>query len=174
MVRLSTAALLAIMPVAIVTAQPTAAQTATPNVMRHLSTPPGLILQGVTVKSGAMMLYLSGQLASPLDPAKKISPADMTADDFGDTKTQTMSALTKIKTILTAQGFAMSDVIKLTVFVAGDPKLGGKMDFVGMNEAFKTYFGSADNPNTVARSTVQVAALAAPPFLVEIEATAAK
>jgi 2-iminobutanoate/2-iminopropanoate deaminase len=68
----------------------------------------------------------------------------------------------------------MSDVIKLTVFVAGDPKLGGKMDFAGMNDGFKQFFGTADNPGTVARSTVQVAALAGPAFLVEIEATAAK
>ncbi len=68
----------------------------------------------------------------------------------------------------------MSDVIKLTVFVNGDPKLGGKMDFAGMNEGFKMFFGTTENPNTVARSTVQVAALAAPAFLVEIEATAAK
>ena len=94
--------------------------------------------------------------------------------DYGDTKTQTISALAKIKASLAAHGFAMSDVIKLTVFVAGDPKLGGKMDFAGMNDGFKTAFGTADNPGTVARSTVQVAALAGPSFLVEIEATAAK
>lgn len=82
--------------------------------------------------------------------------------------------LNKIKGILKEHGYAMSDVIKLTVFVAGDPKLGGKMDFAGMNDGFKQFFGTADNPGTVARSTVQVAALAGPAFLVEIEATAAK
>jgi len=60
------------------------------------------------------------------------------------------------------------------VFVAGDPAKGGKMDFAGMNEGFKTFFGTTDNPTTVARSTVQVAALAGPAYLVEIEATAAK
>jgi enamine deaminase RidA (YjgF/YER057c/UK114 family) len=145
-----------------------------PLVVRHANTPPGLILQGVTVNPGATTLYLSGQLASPIDPAKKVPPAEMTMADYGDTKTQTISVLTKIKAALAAQGFAMSDVIKLTVFVAGDPALGGKMDFAGMNEGFKQFFGSADNPNTVARSTVQVAALVAPVFLVEIEATAAK
>lgn len=48
------------------------------------------------------------------------------------------------------------------------------MDFAGMNDGFKQFFGTADNPATVARSTVQVAALAGPAFLVEIEATAAK
>ena len=120
------------------------------------------------------MLYLSGQLAAPIDPASKTPPAQLTTADFGDTKTQTISVFSKIKAILAAQGYAMSDIIKLTVFVAGDPKLGGKMDFAGMNDAFKMYFGTAENPNTVARSTVQVAALAGPAFLVEIEATAAK
>ncbi|MFX7874639.1 Rid family hydrolase, partial [Acinetobacter baumannii] len=79
-----------------------------------------------------------------------------------------------IKAILAEHGYTMADLIKLTVFVAGDPKLGNKMDFAGMNDGFKQFFGTADNPATVARSTVQVAALAGPAFLVEIEATAAK
>ena len=156
-------------------AAPAMAQT---KVVRHANAPPGLILQGVTVMPGATMLFLSGMLASPVDPAKaKLPQAQMmqlTMADYGDTKTQTISALAKIKASLAAHGFAMSDVIKLTVFVAGDPKLGGKMDFAGMNDGFKTAFGTVDNPVTVARSTVQVAALAGPSFLVEIEATAAK
>ncbi|MES3152908.1 RidA family protein [Sphingomonas faeni] len=162
--------------IACVLAMPGMASAATTKgaVVRHANTPPGLILQGVTVPAGATTLYLSGQLAAQVDPSRKIAPADLTIADFGDTKTQTISVFTKIKTILAAQGYAMSDIIKLTVFVAGDPKLGGKMDFAGMNDAFKMFFGTADNPNTVARSTVQVAALAGPAFLVEIEATAAK
>jgi enamine deaminase RidA (YjgF/YER057c/UK114 family) len=41
-----------------------------------------------------------------------------------------------------------------------------------MNEGFRQFFGTAENPNTVARSTIQVAALAAPGYLVEIEAWA--
>lgn len=132
-----------------------------------------IILQGVKVPPGYETFYLSGQLPNPVDPAKA-GQQDLTIADYGDTKTQTMSTLAKIKSILEAQGYAMSDVIKLTVFLAGDPKLDGKMDFAGMNEAFRTFFGSTDNPNTVARSTVQVAALAGPAFLVEIEATAVK
>ncbi|GGB23118.1 hypothetical protein GCM10011380_11010 [Sphingomonas metalli] len=151
---------------------PATAQSGT--VTRHANTPPGLILQGVTVRSGATMLYLSGQLASPLDPASKTPAAQLTIADYGDTKTQTVSILNKIKGILAARGFAMGDIIKMTVFVAGDPKLNGKMDFAGMNDGFKQFFGTTENPNTVARSTVQVAALAGPAFLVEIEVTAAK
>ena len=149
---------------------PTAAQT----VVKHASTPAGLILQSVTVKPGATTLYLSGQLAAPLDPTKKVPPAQLSIADFGDTRTQTLSVLGKIKAILAEHGFAMRDIVKLTVFVAGDPKLGGKMDFAGMNDGFKQYFGTAENPTTVARSTIQVAALAGPAYLVEIEATAAK
>ncbi|MCB8829672.1 hypothetical protein LJD47_32150, partial [Escherichia coli] len=69
--------------------------------------------------------------------------------DFGDTKTQTVSVLGKIKAILAEHGYTMADLIKLTVFVAGDPKLGNKMDFAGMNDGFKQFFGTADNPATV-------------------------
>jgi len=134
---------------------------------------PALILQGVLVPATAETFYLSGQLASPIDPAKPVTAA-LTMEDFGDTKTQTVSILTKIKGLLAAHGYAMTDVIKMTVFVAGDPKLGGKMDFAGMNDGYKQFFGTAENPNVVARSTIQVAALAAPWALVEIEVTAAK
>jgi len=134
---------------------------------------PALILQGVLVPATAETFYLSGQLASPIDPAKPVTAAS-SIEDFGDTKTQTVSILTKIKDLLAAHGYAMTDVIKMTVFVAGDPKLGGKMDFAGMNEGYKQFFGTAENPNVVARSTIQVAALAAPWALVEIEVTAAK
>lgn len=152
-----------------------AAPATAAGIVRLKNPAPALILQGVKVPAGKETFYLSGQLASPADPAKASAPpAALTMADYGDTKAQTMSVLGKIKALLEAQGYKMSDVIKMTVFVAGDPKLGGKMDFAGMNDAFKTFFGTAENPNTVARSTVQVAALAGPNFLVEMEATAAK
>lgn len=152
--------------------------TAQTKVVRHAGTPPALILQGVTVKAGATMLFVSGQVPAPLDPAKATLPNaqlnQLTFADFGDTRTQTISALAKIKAVLAEQGFAMSDIVKLNVFIVGDPKLAGKMDFAGMNEGFKTVFGTAETPVTVARSTVQVAGLAGSGFLVEIEAIAAR
>jgi 2-iminobutanoate/2-iminopropanoate deaminase len=125
-----------------------------------------LILQGAIVPAKSEVFYLSGQLASPVDPAKPT--------EWGDTKTQTISIMTKIKGILEAKGYKMSDVFKMTIFVGGDPKLGGKMDFPAVNEGFKMFFGTAENPNTVARSTVQVAALANPAALIEVEVIAAK
>ena len=138
-------------------------------IVRHTNPPPAIILSGVTVPAGAETLILSGQLASPIDPAKTDS-----IEAFGDTKTQTISTFNKIKALLAKQGYMMSDIVKLTVFVAGDPKLGGKMDFAGFNAGYKEFFGTAENPNLVGRSTVQVAALAGPNFLIEIEAIAAK
>jgi enamine deaminase RidA (YjgF/YER057c/UK114 family) len=48
------------------------------------------------------------------------------------------------------------------------------MDAPGMNEVFRTFFGTAEQPNKPTRSTVQVAQLGRPTTLVEIEAIAAK
>src|SRR5436309_7724295 len=63
-------------------------------------------------------LYLSGQLASPVTPA---DAAKGTAAVYGDTKTQALSALQKIQALLKEQGLDMKDVVKMTVFLAGDP-----------------------------------------------------
>ena len=150
----------------------TAALLATPaaaQVTRIKSANPNaLILDGAKVAAGSEIYYLSGQLASPIDPAKATS-----IEDYGDTKTQAISTLKKIKAQLEANGYTMADVFKLTLFIAPDPKL-GKLDFAGANAGFKEFFNTAENPNTVARSAFQVAALAAPQFLIEIEAIAAK
>jgi 2-iminobutanoate/2-iminopropanoate deaminase len=150
-----------------------ASAPAAAQITRYAGDGPSIILQGVEVQPGAKMLYLSGMLADPVDPAKA-GKTDLTMADYGDTKTQTISTLNKIKKVLESRGYALSDAIKMTVYVAGDPALGGKMDFAGMNAGFRTFFGTKDNPNTVSRSTIQVAALAGPAFLVEIEVTAAK
>jgi len=116
-------------------------------------------------------LYVAGQMASPATPADK---ATGTPAAYGDTKTQTLSALKNIETILKAQGLTMADVVQMDVFLAGDPAKDGKMDFAGMNEAYSTYFGTADQPNKPVRSAMQVAGLATPWGLVEIQVVAVK
>lgn len=146
--------------------------SANAQVTKLQSNPQALILDAADVKAGTDMIFLSGQLASPVDPAKTFADVK-TIEDLGDTKTQTVSVLAKIKALLESRGYTMADLIKLTLFVAADPKL-GKMDFAGANEGFKQFFKTAENPTTVARSTFQVAALAGPYFLIEIEAIAAK
>ncbi len=116
-------------------------------------------------------LYLSGQLGSPVTPA---DPAKGTQAAYGDTETQARSALGKIQALLKEQGLDMKDVVKMTVFLAGDPAKGGKLDFPGLQAAYTQFFGTAAQPNKPARSAVQVAALAAPWALVEIEVIAVR
>lgn len=67
----------------------------------------------------------------------------------------------------------MKDVVKMTVFLGPDPKT-GKLDFAGMQSEYVKYFGTKDQPNKPARSAVQVAALAAPWALLEVEVIAIK
>jgi enamine deaminase RidA (YjgF/YER057c/UK114 family) len=116
-------------------------------------------------------LYLSGQLASPVTPADE---AKGTPAVYGDTKTQATSALGKIQALLKEQGLDMKDVVKMTVFLAGDPAMGNKLDFAGLQGAYMQFFGTKEQPNKPARSAMQVAALAAPWALVEIEVIAVK
>jgi enamine deaminase RidA (YjgF/YER057c/UK114 family) len=116
-------------------------------------------------------LYLSGQLASPVTPA---DPAKSTEAVYGDTKTQALSALNKIQALLKEQGLDMKDVVKMTVFLAGDPAMGNKLDFAGLQASYTQFFGTKDQPNKPARSAFQVAALAAPWALVEIEVIAVR
>lgn len=130
-----------------------------------------VILEGAEVKAGTDLFFLSGQLASPIDPKKGGEVKSF--DDLGDTKTQTISALTKIKALLESKGYTLSDLVKMTLFIAPDPKL-GKLDFAGANAGFKLFFNTPENPTTVARSAFQVAALAGPYYLIEIEGIAAK
>jgi enamine deaminase RidA (YjgF/YER057c/UK114 family) len=114
--------------------------------------------------------YLSGQLASPVTPA---DAAKGTPAEYGDTKTQAASVFAKIQAALKDQGLDMKDVVKMTVFLGPDPKT-GKLDFAGMQSEYVKFFGTATQPNKPARSAFQVAALAAPWALLEIEVIAVK
>ena len=135
--------------------------------VRHIQTDKSPIAAGVWAGD---TLYLSGQLADPITPADTVKG---TPADYGDTKAQAASVFAKIQKALQAQGLDMKDVVKLTVFLGPDPKT-GKLDFAGMQSQYLLYFGTAAQPNKPARSAFQVAALAAPWALLEIEAIAVK
>jgi enamine deaminase RidA (YjgF/YER057c/UK114 family) len=128
------------------------------------------IVSAVTVKAGADTYFLSGALAPVIN---KDAPKGSVAA-YGDTETQTVGALNAIKATLGRLGLTMGDVIKMTVFLVGDPAKDNKMDFAGMMAGYKQFFATAEQPNKPARSAFQVAALAAPGALVEIEVVAAK
>jgi enamine deaminase RidA (YjgF/YER057c/UK114 family) len=132
--------------------------------------PASPIVEAVTVPAGYTFYFLSGAPATPVDlKAPKGSPKAM-----GDTPIQTASSLASLRKTLTALGLNFGNVVKATVFIAGDPAKGGEMDFAGMNKAWSKEFGTKEQPNKPARSTIKVAGLASPGALVEIEMIAVK
>ena len=145
-------------------AAPAAAQ------VTHIGAPTAAIAAATVVPPGYTTIYVSGQTPPPLNAG---APAG-TPVVFGDTKTQTIGVLKKIQDILTAQGMTMSDVVMMRVYLVGDPAKGGAMDFAGMMEGYKQFFGTAEQPNKPARVTMQVAALVQPGMMAEIEVQAVK
>jgi DNA-binding GntR family transcriptional regulator len=50
----------------------------------------------------------------------------------------------------------LGDVMMMHVYLAADPAKDGKMDFAGMMAGYTQFFGTKDQPNKPARTTVQV------------------
>jgi|HubBroStandDraft_1064217.scaffolds.fasta_scaffold348320_2 enamine deaminase RidA (YjgF/YER057c/UK114 family) len=127
------------------------------------------ILQAVVVPPGYKTIYLSGMGPDVADKSKTAQ----TIEAYGNTETQTVSTLRKIEAALKGMNLSMSDVIKMQVFLVGDPQLQGKLDFKGLMAGYTQFFGTTEQPNLPTRSAMQVAALANPGWLVEIEVVAA-
>ena len=128
------------------------------------------ISQAVEVKAGTTLVFHSGTVPGALNPkAERFS-----REFWGDTKTQAISVFDRIEGSLKEKGLGMGDVIQMTVFLVGVPENSGRMDFSGFMEAYTQYFGTKEQPNLPARSAVQVADLAAPGMLVEIEVVLAR
>jgi len=125
------------------------------------------ISQAVQVPGSATTYYISGQV--PPVVSKEAEPN--TPQAYGDTRTQTVGALNRIKAILEGLGLGMADVVKMQVFLVHDAR--APMDFRAFMEGYTQFFGGSQ-PNLPARSVVGVAALANPGFLVEIEVIAVK
>jgi enamine deaminase RidA (YjgF/YER057c/UK114 family) len=123
------------------------------------------IARAVEVPAGKTIIFHSGTTPAPLDPKAEAG----TAAYWGDTKTQALSTFARIKESLDAMKLDFGNVVAMTVYLVGDPAKGGRMDFEGFMAAYTQFFGTKEQPNLPARSTVQVAGLVAPGMLVEIE-----
>ena len=99
-------------------------------------------------------VYASGQL--PIDPATGAFPE-------GGVKEQTRQSILNVKAILEEAGFALSNVVKTTVYLAD---MG---DFAAMNEIYSQFFAQP----FPARSAIAVKALPKG-ALVEVEVVAAR
>jgi enamine deaminase RidA (YjgF/YER057c/UK114 family) len=88
-------------------------------------------------------LYVSGSL----DPDIKSHPT---------TELQTVGLIKDLKKRLESQGLTLGNVVMMHVYLGGDPAKDGKMDFEGMMAGYTQFFGTRDQPNKPARTTVQV------------------
>jgi len=159
--------LTALSALALCAASPAFAQDAAEpgqNVVRN-GRPGAMLLESVEVAPGASYLYVGGHAAALLDAADP-------AKGYGDTKTQTLSTLGKIKMVLERRGYAMSDLIKLNIFVVADPAT-GVADYAAVNAAYREFFLNETNPNSVVRTALEIKAIQVPGLLVEIEGVAA-
>lgn len=158
----------ALLSAAIATAQE---KPAAGEIVRHAT--PGSnfpIARAVEVPSGLTTVYVSGAVPPVADQAA----AEGSPEAFGNTETQTVGVLKSIEATLKDLGLTMGDVVKMQVFLVGDPKMDGKMDFAGFMKGYTQFFGTEAQPNLPARSAMQVAALVNPSWLVEIEVTAVR
>lgn len=128
------------------------------------------ISAAVTVRGGIDTVYVSGTLPPVID---KTAPKGSQAA-YGTMEQQTAGTIENIRSTLARMGLGLGDIVKMTVFLVGDPMQGGKLDFAGFMKSYTQYFGTKDQPNKPARSAVQVAALVVPGPLLEIEVIAAK
>lgn len=107
-------------------------------------------------------LYVSGWL----DPDRKTHT---------DTTSQTVGILKDIQKLLESQKLMLGDVAMMRVYLGADPAKGGKGDFDGMMAGYSLFFGTKEQPNKPARTTVEVVLPAAGSgALVEIDIIAVR
>ena len=127
------------------------------------------ILQAVEVPADATLVYLSGTVPQVADE----SAAEGDPARFGDTAMQTETAMQSISDKLKAMDLGVGDIVKLQVYLVA-PEGADHMDFDGFMKGYVKFFGTDDQPNLPTRSVFEVAGLANPAWLVEIEAVAVR
>lgn len=128
------------------------------------------IAQAVEVTADTTLVYHSGTLPGPANPDAEQGSREY----WGDTEAQANSVFENMAASLEKLGLDFGDVIKMTVFLVGDPEMGGRMDFGGFMKAYSKHFGTDAQPNKPARSAIQIAALARPNVYVEVEVVLAR
>lgn len=136
--------------------------------VQRLGPPDSPISASVELPQWSRLVYVSGTVP---DPADANAPPG-SVQRYGDTATQTRSVLRKIEAQLARHNLSLRDVVMMRVFLVAPPGQ-PRMDFAGMMTAYREFFGTGAQPMRPARSTMQVAGLVDPGWLVEIEVTAA-
>lgn len=131
--------------------------------------PSSIISSTALIPEGTPLFFTSGFTASAVNPDLK----DGDYEKYGNTETQALNILEKIKAILTENGVSMGSIFSMKVYISPDTKT-GEYDFAGWNKAYVRYFGNEDNPNKPVRATVGVATLVNPHKFIEIEVIATR
>lgn len=126
------------------------------------------ISSGVAVPANRAYYWTSGTVPPVLNAS---APAG-SRERYGDTRTQAVGVLRAIEGQLRERGLSLGDVVYMRVYIAPDKAKNNTYDFQGWFDAYAQFFANATNPVKVARSTVGVAALVNPDWLIEIEAVA--
>ena len=155
------AALFVLVPVAAVGQQAPAQVT-------FYGSPTAAISSGVVIPPNKAFVWTSGTTPAVADANARPG----TRERFGDTRAQATSILKNIAGQLEKQGLTMKDVVYLRAYLVPDPTKNNRIDMDGWSAAYGEVFGTAVNPTKPARSTVGVAALVNPDWLIEIEAFA--
>ena len=153
---------------AVLLAAPLQAQDRSPEI-RRVGPAESPIMLSVEVPPGSRLVYVSGTVP---EVANANAPPG-SVERYGDTAAQTRSVLRRIEAQLRQHGLGLGDVVMMRVFLVAPPGQ-PRMDFAGMMTAYREFFGTAAQPNRPARSTMEVAGLVDPGWLVEIEVTAAR
>src|SRR6476661_1423374 len=151
----------------LVGAAPAAAQQP-PSAVKFVGSSTSPISASVLIPANRASMWISGTTPPVL---KADAPAG-SRERYGDTEAQATGVLKSIEAQLAAQGLSMKDVVYVRAFLTPDPSKENKIDVAGWNAAYTKVFGTAANPNKTARSTVGVAQLVNPDFLIELEAFA--
>ncbi len=125
------------------------------------------ILSGIAVPAGYAQMWVSGTVPSVTNEA---APED-SIEQYGDMMTQASSVFDNISGVLEEAGLGLEDVVFLRVYLVPDPE-SGEVDYDGFFSAYGEYFNNDENPVKTARSTIAVAGLVLPGWLVEIDALA--
>lgn len=122
------------------------------------------ISSGVAIPAGSAYYWSSGTVPPVIDPN---APAGSTAR-YGNMETQATGILERFETLLAEAGLTLNDAIYIRAYLVPDPETGA-VDFQGWFDAYAKFFNNEANPTKVARSTVAVAGLVDPGWLIEIE-----
>lgn len=139
-----------------------------PTEVTFVGAPQSPISGNVAVPANRTWLWISGTVPSMANP----QAADGSRERWGDTQAQARSILKNLEGQLAAKGLSLKHVVYLRVYIAPDKFKNGQFDFPGWFAAYAEFFGTAANPTKTARSTIGVAQLVSPDWLIEIEAFA--